>query len=113
MPSDVTFGVDQADIQPRFDRVLDGVATILNRYPQTLVDIVGHADSTGDDAYNQGLSERRASSVAMYLTDRGGVLRGRLYVQGRGETQPIASNDTTEGRAMNRRVEIVLRPFRG
>lgn len=113
MPNDVTFGVDQADIQPRFDRVLDGVATILNRYPQTLVDIVGHADSTGDDAYNQGLSERRASSVAMYLTDRGGVLRGRLYVQGRGETQPIASNDTAEGRAQNRRVEIVLRPFRG
>lgn len=113
MPSDVTFGVDQADIQPRFDRVLDGVATILNRYPQTLVDIVGHADSTGDDAYNQGLSERRASSVAMYLTDRGGVLRGRLYVQGRGENQPITGNDTVEGRAQNRRVEIVVRPFRG
>lgn len=113
MPSDVTFAVDQADIQPRFDRVLDGVATILNRYPQTLVDITGHADSTGDDAHNQALSERRASAVAERLTRQGGVLPGRLFVMGRGETQPIASNATPEGRAANRRVEVVLRPFRG
>ncbi len=113
MPSDVTFGVDRADIQPQFMRVLDGVATILNRYPQTLVDVIGHADSTGDDNYNQVLSERRASSVAMFLTDRSRVLPGRLFVQGRGESQPTASNETAEGRAANRRVEIVLRPFRG
>ena len=113
MPSDVTFGVDRSDIQPQFVRVLEGVATILNRYPQTLVDVTGHADSSGDDAYNQALSERRASSVAMFLTDRSQVLPGRLFVQGRGESQPIASNDTAQGRAMNRRVEIVLRPFRG
>jgi len=113
MPSDVTFGVDQSGIQPQFFRVLDGVGTIINRYPQTLVDVTGHADSTGDDMHNQSLSERRASSVAMYLIDNSRVLRDRLYVQGRGESQPIASNATVEGRAANRRVEIVLRPFRG
>lgn len=113
MPSDVTFGVDRSDIQPQFVRVLEGVATILNRYPQTLVDVTGHADSSGDDAYNQALSERRASAVAMFLTERSHVLPGRLFVQGRGESQPVASNDSAEGRAQNRRVEIVLRPFRG
>lgn len=113
MPSDVTFGVDQAAIQPQFYRVLDGVGTIVNRYPQTLVDVTGHADATGDDMHNQSLSERRASSVAGYLIDNGRVMRDRLYVQGRGESQPIASNGTPEGRAANRRVEIVLRPFRG
>lgn len=113
MPSDVTFGVDRADIQPQFVRVLEGVATILNRYPQTLVDVIGHADSSGAADYNLSLSERRASSVAMFLTDRGRVLPGRMFVQGRGEAEPVASNDTLEGRAQNRRVEIVLRPFRG
>ena len=77
------------------------------------MDVTGHADSTGDDMHNQSLSERRASSVAMYLIDNSRVLRDRLYVQGRGESQPIASNATVEGRAANRRVEIVLRPFRG
>jgi len=113
MPSDVTFGVDQADIQPQFYRVLDGVGTILNRYPQTLVDVTCHADSTGDDQYNQSLSERRASSVAAYLINNSRLLRDRFYVTGRGKTQPLSSNATVEGRSQNRRVEIVLRPFRG
>ncbi|WP_374574933.1 OmpA family protein [Phenylobacterium sp.] len=110
MPSDVTFAVDQADIQSRFYPTLDKVAETLNNYPQTTIDIIGHADSTGSDAYNQALSERRASSVASYLVSHG-VLRDRLYVAGRGESQPIASNDTPEGRAQNRRVEVVLRPL--
>jgi outer membrane protein OmpA-like peptidoglycan-associated protein len=112
MPSDVTFAFDRSDIQPQFDRVLDEVAGTLNQYPSTTVDVVGHADSTGTDAYNQALSERRASSVASYLTSRG-VLPARLYVAGMGERQPIASNDTEAGRAQNRRVEIVLRPYTG
>jgi outer membrane protein OmpA-like peptidoglycan-associated protein len=112
MPSDVTFGVDQADIQSRFYPVLDDVADTLRQYPQTLIDVVGHADSTGADDYNQVLSERRASSVASYLVSRG-VMRDRLFVAGRGETQPIASNATEDGRARNRRVEVVLRPFTG
>ncbi len=113
MPGDVTFGFDRADVQPQFYRTLDEVARSLNNYPQTLVDVVGHADSTGRADYNQQLSERRALAVADYLTGRGGVLRDRLYVEGRGVTQPIASNATEEGRAQNRRVEIVLRPYTG
>lgn len=112
MPSDVTFGVDQADIQSRFYPVLSDVADSLQRYPQTLIDVAGHADSTGPDDYNQALSERRAASVADYLISRG-VLRDRLYVAGHGETRPIASNASEQGRAQNRRVEVTLRPFRG
>ncbi|MDF2901841.1 MAG: OmpA family protein, partial [Phenylobacterium sp.] len=113
MPSDVTFGFDRADIQPQFYDTLASVARSLNEYPQTLVDIVGHADSVGRPEYNQQLSERRALAVADNLTNRGGVLRDRLYVAGRGSDQPIASNATEEGRAKNRRVEIILRPYTG
>ncbi|MCI3132987.1 OmpA family protein [Phenylobacterium aquaticum] len=112
MPSDVTFPSDQSDIQPRFYGTLDQVADTLNQYPQTMIDVVGHADSTGAADYNQALSERRAASVAGYLVNRG-VLRDRLYVAGRGEADPIASNDTPDGRAQNRRVDVVLKPFRG
>ena len=112
MPSDVTFATASANIDSRFYAVLDDVAQVLNTYDQSIVDIVGHADSRGELAYNQTLSEQRASSVAGYLINRG-VLRERLYVAGMGETAPIASNDTEQGRALNRRVEIVIRPFRG
>jgi len=112
MPSDVTFGYDSADIDNRFYAVLDDVANVLNTYDQSIVDVVGHADSRGSDEYNQGLSERRASSVAGYLINRG-VIRERLYVAGMGERSPFASNDTDAGRAQNRRVEIVIRPFTG
>jgi outer membrane protein OmpA-like peptidoglycan-associated protein len=112
MPSDVTFAFDRSDIQPQFYKVLDEVAGTMNQYPSTTIDVVGHADSVGTDVYNQALSERRASSVASYLTTRG-VLPARLYVAGMGERQPIASNDTEAGRAQNRRVEIVLRPYTG
>ncbi|WP_304166061.1 OmpA family protein [Phenylobacterium aquaticum] len=112
MPSDVTFPVDQSDIQPRFYGTLDQVADTLNQYPQTMIDVVGHADSSGAADYNQALSERRAASVAGYLVQRR-VLRDRLYVAGRGEADPIASNATPEGRAQNRRVDVVLKPFRG
>ncbi|CAN7601167.1 OmpA family protein [Phenylobacterium sp. LjRoot225] len=112
MPSDVTFGVDKADIQSRFYPAMDAVADTLRQYPQTTIDIVGHADSTGADDYNRALSERRAASVASRLVSNG-VLRDRLFVAGRGEAQPIASNDTEDGRARNRRVEVVVRPFTG
>ena len=112
MPSDVTFAFDRSDVQPQFFPVLDEVAGTLNQYPQTLIDVVGHADAVGSDTYNQGLSERRASSVASYMVSRN-VLPARLFVAGQGERQPIASNDTEAGRAQNRRVEIILRPFTG
>ena len=112
MPSDVTFGYDSDAIDSRFYAVLDDVANVLNTYDQSVVDVIGHADSRGSDEYNQGLSERRASSVAGYLINRG-VIRERLFVAGMGERSPIASNDTDAGRAANRRVEIVIRPFTG
>lgn len=113
MPGDVTFDVDRAEIKPQFVPVLDDVARVLNQYPSTLVDVIGHADATGPDDYNLDLSRRRASSVADFLVNRGRVLPDRLYVDGQGERSPIASNETEAGRAQNRRVEVVLRPFRG
>jgi outer membrane protein OmpA-like peptidoglycan-associated protein len=112
MPSDVTFATNQASIDPRFNAVLDDVAGVLTEYDRSVIDIIGHADSSGADAYNLDLSRRRASSVAGYLVSRG-VLADRLFVDGRGESQPIASNDTPAGKAQNRRVEILIRPFTG
>ncbi|SFS84214.1 OmpA family protein [Brevundimonas viscosa] len=112
MPADVSFATNQASIDPRFYATLDDVAGVLNRYDQSIVDIIGHADSDGAEDYNLDLSRRRASSVAQYLVSRN-VLADRLYVDGRGESAPIASNATAEGKAMNRRVEILIRPFRG
>lgn len=112
MPSDVTFATNQASIDPRFNAVLDDVAGVLNEYDRSVIDIIGHADASGSDEYNLDLSRRRASSVAGYLVSRG-VIADRLYVDGRGESQPIASNDTPAGKAQNRRVEILIRPFTG
>jgi outer membrane protein OmpA-like peptidoglycan-associated protein len=113
MPGDVTFDFNQTAIKPQFVPVLDDVARVLNQYPSTTVDIVGHADSVGSDDYNLDLSRRRAAAVADFLVQRGRVLPDRLFVDGQGERYPIASNDTEAGRAQNRRVEIILRPFRG
>ncbi|MBO6766468.1 OmpA family protein [Maricaulis sp.] len=109
MPGDVTFATNSADIQGQFYGILSDVSTVLNRYPATYVDVVGHADSTGPADYNQTLSENRALSVANYLIAQG-VLRDRFYVAGMGERSPIASNDTPSGRQQNRRVEILIRP---
>ena len=112
MPSDVTFATNQSSIDPRFNAVLDDVARVLNEYDRSTIDIIGHADSAGTDEYNLDLSRRRASSVAGYLVSRS-VLDDRIFVDGRGESQPIASNDTPAGKAQNRRVEIMIRPFTG
>ena len=112
MPSDVTFASNQSSINPAFNATLDDVAAVLNRYDQSIVDIIGHADSDGAEDYNLDLSRRRASSVAQYLVNRN-VLPDRLYVDGKGESAPIASNATAAGKAQNRRVEILIRPFRG
>lgn len=109
MPGDVTFQSASADLSSNFIPVLNDVATILNQYPSTYIDVVGHADSQGSDAYNQDLSERRANTVASYLVSQK-VKSERIYVAGMGESQPIADNSTPEGRAQNRRVEITLRP---
>jgi len=112
MPSDVTFAVNQSSIDPRFDATLADVANVLREYDQSLVDVVGHTDPSGGDGINQPLSERRAVSVADALI-RNGVQRERLYVAGNSSRTPVASNATPEGRAQNRRVEILIRPFTG
>ena len=109
MPSGVTFAYDRADVQPQFQPVLNDVATVLKDYPSTYIDVYGHTDSDGSDAYNQGLSERRAQSVASYLSTQG-VQPARVATRGFGETQPITSNATAEGKAQNRRVEIKIVP---
>jgi outer membrane protein OmpA-like peptidoglycan-associated protein len=109
MPSGITFGVDSSTVQPTFQDTLDRVASTLTQYEKTYVDVMGHTDSTGSDAYNQSLSERRASAVAGYLTSRG-VQSARLATRGYGESQPKASNLDEAGRAANRRVEIRLVP---
>jgi outer membrane protein OmpA-like peptidoglycan-associated protein len=112
MPGDVTFPTNQDAINSSFYPVLNSVVKVLKKYNQTLVDVRGHADSDGPDDYNLALSQRRAISVANYLTGQG-VLPGRLIVQGFGESQPIASNATAEGKARNRRVEIQIAPYTG
>ncbi|MFP1632206.1 OmpA family protein [Zhengella sp. ZM62] len=110
MPSNITFATDQDQVQASFYQTLNSVALVLQKFNQTLVDVYGHTDSTGNDQYNLALSQRRASSVASYLTGQG-VDGRRLYIAGLGESQPVASNDTPEGRALNRRVEIKLVPI--
>ena len=110
MPGNVTFDTDSIVLKQHFDQVLDSVALVLKKYDKTYVDVLGHTDSTGSDAYNMRLSYNRASVVADYLQSKG-VKRERLVVNGLGEGFPIASNDTEEGRAQNRRVEIALSPL--
>lgn len=109
MPSGITFAYDDASVQPQFRPTLDEVASVLAEYPKTYIDVMGHTDSDGSEAYNQALSDRRARSVADYLLSRG-VQSARVATRGYGEMQPIASNETVEGKAANRRVEIKLVP---
>jgi outer membrane protein OmpA-like peptidoglycan-associated protein len=109
MPGNVTFQTNSADINAGFYQVLNSVALVLKEFDKTVVDVAGHADSTGDEAKNMELSQRRASSVSSYLGAQG-VSSQRLITVGYGETRPIASNDTPEGRTQNRRVEITLQP---
>lgn len=110
MPGNVTFATDSSNISADFYQVLDSVALVINEYEKTYVDITGHTDSTGADDYNMQLSVARATSVARYLESRK-VLPQRISTVGAGETSPIASNDTAQGRALNRRVEILLTPI--
>ena len=109
MPGNVTFDTNSSDISADFYPVLDSVAIVLNEYEKTYVDVFGHTDNRGSEKYNQTLSEQRAASVAKYLESRK-VLPQRIVTTGKGELNPIASNDTPESRALNRRVEIALSP---
>lgn len=107
IPSDISFAVGRSDIQPNFGPVLDQFAMGLRNNPYSDVRIVGHTDSTGSDAVNNPLSVDRAASTRNYLVNRG-VDGRRIAIDGMGERYPIASNDTAEGRARNRRVEIFV-----
>jgi outer membrane protein OmpA-like peptidoglycan-associated protein len=111
LPSGITFGFDSAALKPEFYPVLDRVADTLRQYDQTIIEVAGHTDSQGSEAYNQRLSEQRAQAVGDFLVQRG-VSRERLILTGAGETRPVASNETEAGRAENRRVEITLVPIR-
>jgi outer membrane protein OmpA-like peptidoglycan-associated protein len=110
MPGNITFRTDSADLNGSFFQVLDSVGLVLKEYEKTLIEVAGHTDNTGEASYNQALSERRASTVAQYLTSKG-VLGQRIMTVGGGESHPIASNDTPEGRQANRRVELTLAPL--
>jgi outer membrane protein OmpA-like peptidoglycan-associated protein len=110
MPGNITFATDSAALSADFFEVLDSVGLVVNEFEQTVIEVAGHTDSTGSDAYNQDLSERRASAVARYLRSQD-VLGERIIEVGMGETRPIATNETVAGRQANRRVELTLVPL--
>ena len=112
MPNNILFATDSYTVRSDLQRDLRTVASNLLAYPDSTIQIIGHTDNEGDAAYNQTLSERRANAVADVLMGEG-VPFGRIDAIGRGESQPITSNLTPEGRAENRRVEIVILPTAG
>lgn len=109
MPQDILFATDSAALRADLRNDLGAVARSLQRYPNTVVQVIGHTDNTGTAAYNYDLSQRRAGAVAAELRGNG-VPGGRIQAFGRGFDEPVASNATPAGRAQNRRVEIIIRP---
>ena len=109
LPSSITFATNSSSIQPALRPALDNVGAVLQNYPDTLVEVIGHTDNTGSDAYNLALSDQRALSVADYLRHSG--VTQRMITTGLGESQPIASNTYEDGRAQNRRVEVKISPI--
>lgn len=109
LPEAITFDTDSSSVRPSLAGSLVQLASSLNKYPNTNVDVIGHTDNVGDASYNQGLSNRRAQAVSTILANNG-VSGNRLRAYGRGENQPVASNDTSTGRAANRRVEVIITP---
>ncbi len=109
MPQDLLFATDSFSVRADLQDDLVSVANSLNQYPESTIQVVGHTDSDGDAGYNQGLSERRAGAVAGILINAG-VPSMRIQTIGRGESEPVASNLNAEGKAQNRRVEIVIVP---
>ena len=110
MPSNITFDVDSSSINGRFFDVLNSVNLVLKEYDQTLIEVMGHTDSTGSNSYNQDLSERRANAVVAYFKSRD-IQPLRIAGYGYGENYPVADNSTPAGRQQNRRVELVLVPI--
>lgn len=109
MSQDILFATDSASLSYSIRDELRSVARSLNDYPNSTIQVLGHTDNTGSAAYNLDLSQRRAAAVSAELI-AAGVTASRIQSIGRGEDQPIASNLTVEGRAQNRRVEIVILP---
>ncbi len=109
MPQDILFATDSAVVRADLQRDLRTIAGSLMSYPNSRIEVIGHTDNVGSAAYNLDLSQRRANAVAAVLINAG-VPAGRILAYGRGEDQPVASNLTPEGRARNRRVEIIIRP---
>lgn len=109
MPQDILFATNSATLRPDLQRDLRALAANLRAYPNTRVDVIGHTDNTGAAGYNQMLSAQRAGAVTSLLANEG-VASSRLRAIGRGEDAPIASNLSPEGRALNRRVEIIITP---
>jgi outer membrane protein OmpA-like peptidoglycan-associated protein len=107
MASDVSFPTNQASVRASFYPALNSVAMVLKKYNNSNISIVGYTDNVGSSAYNQKLSEMRAASVGAYLASQG-ISYSRIMTQGMGDRNPVASNGTAQGRAMNRRVEINL-----
>jgi outer membrane protein OmpA-like peptidoglycan-associated protein len=105
--SGILFETNSADLQPTAKANIEKLSTILNKYQDTIILIEGHTDSTGTEAYNQTLSEKRSQSVAQY-TQSQGVATTRFTVKGYGESQPLVSNSTSDGRRQNRRVEVAI-----
>lgn len=108
IPSDISFAVGRADIQPNFRSVLDTFATSLANNTASTVTIIGHTDSSGTDAVNNPLSLSRAASVRDYLTKNSAVSASRFSIDGRGSREPLVANDTAANKAKNRRVEIFV-----
>lgn len=111
MPQDITFAVDSAQVRGDLQVSLANAAAVLNQYGNSRVDVIGHTDNTGEADYNMRLSKKRADSVAAILMANG-VSGSRIAAYGRGEEAPVASNLNAEGRAQNRRVEIIITPTR-
>jgi outer membrane protein OmpA-like peptidoglycan-associated protein len=109
MPGNVTFASDSDQIQPSFWEVLSSVSLVVKEYDKTALEIAGHTDGTGSDAYNDTLAERRAASVGQYLIGQG-IDPRRIATRGYGKNEPIADNATASGRQKNRRVELRLVP---
>ncbi|ACL06954.1 OmpA/MotB domain protein [Desulfatibacillum aliphaticivorans] len=110
MDNSILFAVNSSTVQPAAQGTLRDIAQVMVKYPDTQIMVKGHTDSTGGEEYNQQLSERRANVVKNILISYG-VPAHRITAIGLGEVMPIASNDTPDGRAMNRRVEIEVRPI--
>ncbi len=112
LPADVLFDFDKADVRSDAAQALGRLATVIRGFPTGRVEIVGHTDAKGNDAYNQKLSERRAESVKRWLVEREKIVADRITIRGAGKTRPVADNATEAGRQKNRRVEVVIQKSR-